>query len=208
MGKFIDIFASNYERFILDNGLEVYAIQDELNPISNVFYVNEAGFSSQSIENTGFFELYAKVFWKTNPNFQEKSKEILLSDIDNSITNHQSVYNFSVPTEFLENSLELLSFQLKNPSFQNEVIKTAFFEMKEKIHSFEKGPEGFINGAIDLQIFPNSPWKQGSAINPTLFKTYNQEKTRSILKSIADNYYIPNKSAIIISSCFSPNEVL
>ena len=64
LGKFIDIFASNYERFILDNGLEVYAIQDELNPISNVFYVNEAGFSSQSIENTGFFELYAKVFWK------------------------------------------------------------------------------------------------------------------------------------------------
>ena len=57
LGKFIDIFASNYERFILANGLEVYAIQDELSPISNVFYVNEAGFASQSIENTGFFEL-------------------------------------------------------------------------------------------------------------------------------------------------------
>lgn len=208
LGNFIDIFGSNYERFILENGLEVYAIQDELSPISNVFYVNEAGFASQSKENTGFFELYAKVFWKTNPNFQEKSKEILLSDIDNSITNHQSVYNFSVPTEFLENSLELLSFQLKNPSFENEVVKTAFFEMKEKIQNFEKGPEGFINGAIDLQIFPNSPWKQGSAINPPLFKTYNQEKTRSILISIADNYYIPNTSAIIISSCFSPNEIL
>lgn len=208
LGNFIDIFGSNYERFILDNGLEVYAIQDELSPISNVFYVNEAGFASQSIENTGFFELYAKVFWQTNPNFQEKSKELLISDIESSITNHQGVYNFSVPTEFLENSLELLSFQLKNPSFQNEVVKTAFFEMKEKIHNFEKGPEGFINGAIDLQIFPNSPWKQGSAINPPLFKTYNQEKTRSILKSIADNYYIPNKSAIVISSCFAPNEVL
>ena len=208
LGKFIDTFALNYERFILDNGLEVYAIQDELSPISNVFYVNDSGFANHSIENTGFFELYAKIFWQTNPNFEEQSKEILISDIDSSITNHQVVFNFSVPTEFLENSLELLSFQLKNPSFQNEIIKTAFYEMKEKLNTFEKSPEGFINGAIDLQIFPDSPWKQSSAINPSLFKTYNQEKTRSILKSISDNYYIPNKSAIIISSCFSPNEVL
>ena len=30
LGKFIDTFALNYERFILDNDLEVYAIQDDL----------------------------------------------------------------------------------------------------------------------------------------------------------------------------------
>ena len=49
LGKFIDTFALNYERFILDNGLEVYAIQDELSPISNVFYVNDSGFARTSI---------------------------------------------------------------------------------------------------------------------------------------------------------------
>ncbi len=207
-GNITNIYASNYERFILDNGLEIYAIQDNYTPNANVFYVNEAGFSSQSPENTGYFELYAKVFWQTNPNFEKDSQKFLISETESSIMNHQAVYNFSVPSDFLEESLELLSFQLKNPKFQDEIIKKSFFEMKEKIQTFENGPEGFINGAIDLQIFPDSPWKQGSAINPSLFKTFNSEKCRSILKNISDNFYIPNKSAIIISSCFSSSEVL
>ena len=206
--SFVNIFAIDYERFVLDNGLEVYAIQDNFSPNANVFYINEAGFANQSIENTGYFELYTKIFWQTNPDFEKNSQKILISNTESSIMNHQAVYNFSVPSDFLETSLEYLSFQLKNPSFQNEVIKNAFYEMKEKIHNFEIGPEGFINGAIDLQIFPNSPWKQSSAINPPLFKTYNTEKARSILKNISENFYIPNKSAIVITSCYTPNETL
>ena len=208
VGSFINIFSIDYERFILDNGLEIYAIQDNFSPNANVFYINEAGIANQSIENTGYFELYAKIFWKTNPDFEKNSQKILISNTESSIMNHQAVYNFSVPSDFLETSLEYLSFQLKNPSFQNDILKESFFEMKEKIQTFENGPEGFINGAIDLQIFPNSPWKQSSAINPPLFKTYNPEKIRSILKSISENFYIPNKSAIIITSCYTPNETL
>lgn len=201
-------FPIEYQRFVLDNGLEVYSIQDNSTPISTVFYVNQAGFSSQNPQNTGFFELYSNLFWKTNPEFESNAQKILISDVHSSIMNDQSVFSFSVPTDFLENSLELLSTQLKSPQFQTETIKSAFTEMKEKIKTFEIGPEGFINNAIDLQIYPNSPWKQRTAINPTLFKTFNAEKTRSILREINDNFYIPNKSAIVITSCHTHNEVL
>ena len=124
--SFVNIFAIDYERFVLDNGLEVYAIQDNFSPNANVFYINEAGFANQSIENTGYFELYTKIFWQTNPDFEKNSQKILISNTESSIMNHQAVYNFSVPSDFLETSLEYLSFQLKNPSFQNEVIKNVY----------------------------------------------------------------------------------
>ena len=205
---FDNIFSVEYQRFILDNGLEIYSVQDNSTPISTVFYVNQAGFSSQNPQNTGFFELYSNLFWQTNPNFKSTAQKLLISDTQSSIMNDQSVFSYSVPTDFLESSLELLSIQLKSPEFQTETIKSAFNEMKEKIKTFEIGPEGFINGAIDLQIYPNSPWKQRTAINPTLFKTFNAEKTRSILKEISDNFYIPNKSAIVITSCHTHDEVL
>lgn len=204
----LNLFSIEYERFVLDNGLEVYSVQDNSTPISTVFYVNQAGFSSQSPHNTGFFELYSNLFWQTNPKFESSAQKILISDIQSSIMNDQSVFSYSVPTDFLENSLELLSFQLKSPSFQTETMKSAFSQMKDKIKTFEIGPEGFINNAIDLQIYPDSPWKQRTAINPTLFKTFNAEKTRSILKEISDNFYIPNKSAVVITSCHTHNEVL
>ena len=35
--SFVNIFAIDYERFVLDNGLEVYAIQDNFSPNANVF---------------------------------------------------------------------------------------------------------------------------------------------------------------------------
>ena len=202
------LFSNEYQRYILDNGLELYVIQDNTNPNSTVFYVNQAGFSAQNPENTGYFELYSNLFWKTNPNFEKESQKILMSNIEKNIMNDQSVFNYSVPTDFLEESIKLLSQQLKNPVYNTEILKESFLQMKEKIHNFQIGPEGFINGAIDLQIYPDSPWKQRTAINPSLFKNFNSEKIRSILKSIADNYYVPNKSAIIITSCYTPNEIL
>ena len=204
----LNLFSIEYERFVLDNGLEVYSVQDNSSPISNVFYVNQGGFSSQNPQNTGFLELYSNLFWHTNPDFETLSKKILISNLESSIMNDQSVFSFSVPTDFLENSLELLSFQLKSPKFQTETMKSAFSQMKEKINTFQNGPEGFINGAIDLQIYPDSPWEQKTAINPFLFKTFNAEKTRSILKEISENFYIPNKSAIVITSCLTHDEVL
>lgn len=202
------LFSNEYQRYILDNGLELYVIQDNTNPNSTVFYVNQAGFSAQNPENTGYFELYSNLFWKTNPKFENESQKILMSNIEKNIMNDQSVFNYSVPTDFLEESIKLLSQQLKNPVYNTEILKESFLQMKEKIHNFQIGPEGFINGAIDLQIYPDSPWKQRTAINPSLFKNFNSEKIRSILKSIADNYYVPNKSAIIITSCYTPNEIL
>ena len=81
------LFSNEYQRYILDNGLELYVIQDNTNPNSTVFYVNQAGFSAQNPENTGYFELYSNLFWKTNPNFEKESQKMISDDIVKMVSN-------------------------------------------------------------------------------------------------------------------------
>lgn len=206
-GFICNCFSDDFDRYVLENNLELYTIQDKTSPISKVYYISEAGFSKQTKENTGFFELYSNIFWSTNPDFSKNKNELLLTDIEAVCNADESVYSYSLPSSFLAQSLEMLSNQLKNPFFPDSIIKEEFSKAKKYYSSYEYSPEGFINGSIDSRVF-SAPWKQDTGINPKTFISYKHEKVKSILVGIAQSYYAPNNSALVIVSPFTHEEIL
>ncbi|MGP1588261.1 MAG: hypothetical protein ACTTHG_07990 [Treponemataceae bacterium] len=201
-------YSYDFERFILQNGLEVYCIQDNNSPSSSVYYINRAGFSKQNPQNAGFFQLYSNLFWSTNPDFHNNKKSFMLSEIKNICMQDQSLYSFSTPSRFLKDSLEMLKNQLENPIFEDKTIELEYSKMKSDIKAKEKESEFFINGAIDWKVFSDTPWKRPGGINPSAFCSLKIEQVRSILFSIRKNFYTPQNSALIITCPYTKNEIL
>ena len=50
-----------YSEYTLENGMKLFIMEDYSCATVRVEYAVQAGFSSQSADNTGFFELYARL---------------------------------------------------------------------------------------------------------------------------------------------------
>ena len=203
-----NLFSYQAEHFILQNSLEIFTIQDKNTTICKVYYINDAGYSIQNPETTGFAELYQKLFWKTNPNFDKKSSALQMTKITSYCQQEKAIFCYDVVADYLEDSIKLLSEQLKNPTFKNEDITTTLTEIKKREAKLHSQPEGFITSTIDMQVFESSPWEHASSTWPELLGSYKAEKARMVLTKIQKEHYCSEKSTLVIVSPYTDEEVL
>ncbi|NLM00606.1 MAG: insulinase family protein [Treponema sp.] len=206
-------FAQEHFHYVLENGLEIYIIEDKTNPMSNIILNTKAGYSNQKPNDTGFFELYSRMFWTSNPDFKfQKDAEIFFQNhgvlnIKSQCNFSNSLYSASFPANQIDVVLNNLSNTLKSPNFQENILQKKFNELKNYANDYSENAAGFINSTIDSKIYKDEPWVYDTSLFPSLKNYKNINSIRGKLIEISNNYYIPNNCAIFISSPYNHNFV-
>lgn len=188
------VFAKpDVNEYVLENGLHVFILEDFSTALVRIEYTAKAGFSKQSVNNTGFFPLYTSLFKYASP----VNKEFLSSFECECNADSARYYTTTALSEVYQTLIALCNAAF-NPVFSDADLTREFNECKNEVLRKSIDIEGFINSAIDSRVFSESPWKHDSGIYPKLFSNISNDKVRYILNGISEKYYIPENSALFI----------
>lgn len=182
-------FNSDNIRFLtFENGLKLYLIEDFSSAVVRMEIKVNAGYTSQTEENAGYFPFYARL----------KNATITADCVSNEIICAPSDCEKSIK----ELSTLLIPLSITDKNLKNEVN----FEY-ENLKSYTNSLAGFINAAIETRVYPQNPWKRESSANPEIFIKNSLSETRSILNYIAKNYYTPENTTLYVSGNITANSV-
>lgn len=173
----------------LENGLELYFLEDTSSPVIRLELDVKAGFSRQTSKNAGYFSFYAKL--KDSEAGEDSVKFIKTASPDQ-----------------VEKSILELSEVLRPVHLSDSELKPLLEQEKSNLEKYYSEPAGFINSAIDSKIFPEFPWKRSSGAVPSLFGSKQVSESRAIMDSIAENYYTAGNSVLFISGNITENTAL
>ena len=181
--------SQNLKQYTLENGLEIYMLEDYSDALVHIDFSCKAGFSYQNQDDMGFFKLYSRLIPKI---FNEHDFSDIQCNADSSR------YKITATYSQLENLSDSLSKVFFNPQFSDDVISEGLNELKNEVTATAQEMSTFINASIDSKVFSDAPWKNDSGVYPPLFKRTTEQTARNKIKYISENYYIPKNCAIFI----------
>lgn len=196
------INSRNYAEYTLENGIEIFVLEDFSSARINLELQARAGISAQSKENTGFFTLYSRLF-----KYGENENDTI-RNLSSECGADSSRYRISVSPSQFEETLEEIKNHAFFPHFSDSAIEKEYSAMKNEVLTFSETPASFLNSAIDSRVFSSAPWKQDSGIYPSLFSGKTNDEVRSVLKNISEYWYTTENTSIFISGCIKKEDAL
>lgn len=191
--------ATQVQEYTLENGMQVFILEDSNDAQVHIDFTCRAGFSSQTQSTNGFFKLYTRLVQAASPalNFSE-----VQCNADSSR------YLLDLSPSQVSDTLFTLSDALFNPDFSDELLKAQLNALKKEVTDNKDSMSVCINAAIDSRVFSAAPWKHDSGIYPPVFKKTSEKTARTIIKQISEQWYTPKNSAIFIYGNLNTEETL
>ena len=187
------------QEYTLENGMQVFLLEDSSDAQVHIEYSCRAGFSSQTQSTCGFFKLYTRLIGAANPN-------INFTDIQCNADS--SRYFVDISPAKLEDTLFNLSDAVFSNDFSDEILRNELAALKKEVSDNADTMSFYINAAIDSRVFSAAPWKHDSGIYPPLFKKTSERNARTIIKKIGEQWYTPKNSAVFISGNINSEKTL
>ena len=191
----------NYAEYTLENGMQIFVLEDFSSAPVQVEFSVHAGISAQNPATTGFFPLYTRLFK------YGAEKNSFLQNLTSECSADSSNYRISVSQELVPSTFEILARCAFSPFFAEKDILREYSALKNEIMQYAPTPTAFINTAIDSRIFSETPWKLDSGIYPQIFTKSTAAEIRSILSRIGKFWYTPQNSAIFVSGPVKKEEI-
>lgn len=191
----------NYAEYTLENGIQIFVLEDFSSAPVQVEFSVHAGISAQNPATTGFFPLYTRLFK------YGAEKNSFLQNLTSECSADSSNYRISVSQELVPSTFEILARCAFSPFFAEKDILREYSALKNEIMQYAPTPAAFINTAIDSRIFSKTPWKLDSGIYPQIFTKSTAAEIRSILSRIGKFWYTPQNSAIFVSGPVKKEEI-
>lgn len=191
----------NYAEYTLENGMQIFVLEDFSSAPVQVEFSVHAGISAQNPATTGFFPLYTRLFK------YGAEKNSFLQNLTSECSADSSNYRISVSPELVPSTFEILARCAFSPFFAEKDILREYSALKNEIMQYAPTPAAFINTAIDSRIFSETPWKLDSGIYPQIFTKSTAAEIRSILSRIGKFWYTPQNSAIFVSGPVKKEEI-
>lgn len=191
----------NYAEYTLENGMQIFVLEDFSSAPVQVEFSVHAGISAQNPATTGFFPLYTRLFK------YGAEKNSFLQNLTSECRADSSNYKISVSQELVPSTFEILARCAFSPFFAEKDILREYSALKNEIMQYAPTPAAFINTAIDSRIFSETPWKLDSGIYPQIFTKSTAAEIRSILSRIGKFWYTPQNSAIFVSGPVKKEEI-
>ena len=182
--------ATAVQEYTLENGMQVFILEDPSDAQVHIEYSCRAGFSSQTQSTCGFFKLYTRLIQAANPS-------INFSDVQCNADS--SRYFIETSPSQAEEKLFALSDAVFSPDFSDEILKAELATLKKEVNDNKDTMSVYINAAIDSRVFSGAPWKHDSGIYPPVFKKTSEKTARTVIKQISEQWYTPKNSALFIS---------
>ena len=180
------LFASpvnQLQEYTLENGMQVFLLEDSTDAQVHIEYTCRAGFSSQTQSTNGFFKLFTRLVQAANP---------AISFTEVQCNADSSRYYIEASPSQLSDTLFNLSEAVFNPDFTDELLKNQLNALKKEVNDNKNSMSVYINAAIDSRVFSGAPWKHDSGIYPPVFRKTTEKTARTVIKQISEqcNFYL------------------
>jgi len=199
-----------FEKYELDNGLEVVLHQDASDPIVAVALLYHVGSAREMPGRTGFAHLFEHLLFQSSENLGEggfiNAIPALGGNFNGGTSNDMTIYFESVPSDALERVLWMESDRLgffintvTEPRLENEkqIVKN------EKRQGVDNVPYGHTASVIDSSMFPaDHPynWQVIGSLEDL------QAATLDDVRQFYSDYYGPQNVTLVIAADFDSAE--
>ena len=206
-----DALTVTYEKFTLDNGLDVIFHKDNSDPITSVALTFHVGSAREKTGRTGFAHLFEHLLFLESENLGKGGLDKLNSRVGGSGANgstsrDRTNYFQTVPNDALEKMLWAEADKLG--FFINTVTDAVLAKEKqvvknEKRQSIDNRPYGHTNYVIGKNLYPeNHPynWQVIGSLEDL------QNATLQDVKEFYKKWYVPNNATLVVAGDFDTEQ--
>ncbi len=204
-------FKIDFEKFELDNGLEVVFHIDRSDPVVAVALTAHVGSAREKTGRTGFAHLFEHLLFLESENLgkgglDKMSARIGGSGANGSTSRDRTNYFQTVPKDALEKMIWAEADKLgwfistvTDPVLAKEkqVVKN------EKRQGIDNQPYGHTNYVIDKNLYPEDHpynWQVIGSLEDL------QNATLDDVKEFFNSWYVPNNTTLVVSGDFDQNQ--
>lgn len=193
----------------LDNGLDVFAVENHAAPLAYIEIAVKAGGITQTQENSGLFHLYEHLMFKGNSLYPSAAAvQKAISDLGvpdwNGTTGLECVnYFFTVPAHELRRGMEFWSRAIREPLLDAGELEREKKVVLSEITANTNDPSYLAMKCALNVMFCDAPWQ----VDPSGSPASVQNATVKQIKDIQKTYYVPNNAALFVAGDVDPAEV-
>jgi len=201
----------DYERFVLDNGLEVILHQDHSDPLAAVAMTFHVGSAKEVEGRTGFAHLFEHLFFLDSENLGAGGLDRLMTRIgsstNGSTSRDRTNYFEVVPVDGLEKALwaeaDKLGFFI-NTVTESVVAKEKQVVKNEKRQGVDNQPYGHNSFVIDEAMYP-----QGHPYRWQVIGSLADLDAASLddARDFHRRWYGPNNATLVVAGDIDPVQV-
>lgn len=200
-------FSVDFEKFTLDNGLEVIFHEDKSDPVVAVALTFHVGSAREKEGKTGFAHLFEHLLFLESENLgkgglDKMSSRIGGSGANGSTSRDRTNYFQTVPNDALEKMIwaeaDKLGFFI-NTVTEAVVAKEKQVVKNEKRQGVDNRPYGHVNYVVGKNLYPESHpynWQVIGSLEDL------QNATLADVKEFYNKWYVPNNATLVIAGDF------
>lgn len=206
-----DEFRVNFEKFTLENGLEVIFHQDDSDPVVAVALTFHVGSAREKEGKTGFAHLFEHLLFLESENLGKGGLDKLNARVGGSGANgstsrDRTNYFQTVPSDALEKMLwaeaDKLGFFI-NTVTEAVVSKEKQVVKNEKRQGVDNRPYGHSNYVIGKNMYPEDHpynWQVIGSLEDL------QNATLEDVKEFYNKWYVPNNCTLVVAGDFDAKQ--
>lgn len=193
----------DYEKYTLDNGLDIILHKDDSDPIVSVAILFHVGSNREKPGRTGFAHFFEHMLFQNSENVGKGNFFKIIEDLGGSFNggtwNDGTVYFEVVPKDALEKVLWMESDRM---GFMINTVTTPVLENEKQVVKNEKRqrvdnqPYGHTNYVVDKTLYP-----EGHPYNWQVIGSLEDLEAATIedVKEFYEKYYGPNNATMVIA---------
>ena len=196
----------DYEKYTLENGLEVILHEDKSDPIVSVAIQYGVGSNREKKGRTGFAHLFEHMLFQESENVPQDQFFKNIQDAGGTLNGGTwkdgTVYYEIVPNNALEKVLWMESDRMG--FLINTVTEAAFYNQQEVVQNekrqrVDNNPYGHTGWVIDKNLYPEGHPYNWQVIGELVDL---QAATVDDVKDFYDKYYGPNNATLVLAGDF------
>lgn len=204
-------FSVDYEKFTLDNGLEVIFHKDDSDPVTAVALTFHVGSAREKEGRTGFAHLFEHLLFLESENLGEGGLDKMSSRIGGSGANgstsrDRTNYFQTVPSDALEKMIwaeaDKMGFFI-NTVTEAVVAKEKQVVKNEKRQGVDNAPYGHASYVVGKNLYPQEhpySWQVIGSLEDL------QNATLADVKEFYNRWYVPNNATLVIAGDFDSDQ--
>ena len=204
-------FTIEFEKYELENGLDVVLHQDKSDPIVSLAVQYGVGSNREKTGRTGFAHLFEHMLFQESENVGQDQFFKKIQDAGGTLNGGTwkdgTVYYEIVPKNALETIMWLESDRMG--FLINTVTESAFYNQQEVVQNekrqrVDNNPYGHTNWVLDKNIYPEGHPYNWQVIGELVDL---QNATVDDVKEFYDTYYGPNNATLVLAGDFETEDV-
>ncbi|MBU1100714.1 MAG: insulinase family protein [Bacteroidetes bacterium] len=198
-----NILNINYEKHLLDNGLQVILYKDNSLPIVSVNLWYKVGSAYETKGKTGFAHLFEHMMFQGSENVKKEEHFKYVQEAGGSLNGSTSFdktnYYETVPSNYLDMALWLesdrLGYMLQGLT-QEKLDNQKDVVMNERKQRYDNQPYGRSWEILFSSVYPEShPYSWPTIGWMEDIKSYNLDDVKNFFKK----YYVPNNASLVVA---------